>query len=361
MPSEIDRPRPVPSPTGFVVKNGLKIREQMLGRDARARCRDTRRTSCADRALGRDRDAPRPVPRVDSACSAFVMRLSTTCCSWNGSAQVIGRSGSSRSVDLDVRDAQRVAAQLERVVDDAVEIGDRALRLMLPREGQQVRNDLRGALRLLVDRVERARVVRRVGRRGEQQLRERHHARERIVQLVRDAAHQLADRRQLFLLHQLLGHPPLVGHVAHDAERAGDLAAFDERRERERAEARLAVDGGVAQLDAATQSDERFARSRVAAVCWSRGSSSDGNGAPINSLATFAARALERAIHAGHQAVGADREDRVRRRLDEPRVARLDRGDRSRARRSSSTAWRYRSAVARASSYSRAFETAAAT
>ena len=113
---------PFPSPTGFVVKNGLKMRESARGASPGPYRRPRRR---AARRVVRVDTSMRALPSTStSACSAFVSRLSTTCCSWNGSAHVSGSSGSRLTSMLDLRAAHRVAAQLERVVDDAIEIGD---------------------------------------------------------------------------------------------------------------------------------------------------------------------------------------------------------------------------------------------
>src|SRR5436190_22488441 len=73
-----------------------------------------------------------------------------------------------------------------------------------------------------------------------------------------DPAHQLSDRRELFLLHQLLGEALLVGHVADDAQRASHALLLDEWRQRQRAESKLAVGRRISQLDAASLSGERL-------------------------------------------------------------------------------------------------------
>jgi hypothetical protein len=75
---------------------------------------------------------------------------------------------------------------------------------VLPRERQQVVDDSRRSLRLARDHVHRVPLVRRDGTVGEQQLRERRDTRQRVVQLVRDAAHELPDRGHLLGLDQLL-------------------------------------------------------------------------------------------------------------------------------------------------------------
>ena len=64
---------------------------------------------------------------------------------------------------VDVVDALLVGAQRQRFPDDLIEIDHRPRRVPLAREGQQVADDLGGALRLAEDRFEpAARVI--VGR-----------------------------------------------------------------------------------------------------------------------------------------------------------------------------------------------------
>ena len=121
--------------------------------------------------------------------------------------------------DIHLRVAERIAPQLERVLDDSIEIGRGALRLMLAREGQQIRDDLRRALRLVMNRLQRL-AIRLAGfALVEQQLGERHDAGQRVVQLVRDPAHQLSDRGELLLLYELLRDADLFRDVADDARR----------------------------------------------------------------------------------------------------------------------------------------------
>ena len=108
-----------------------------------------RRARCGRRAM--------PRPFADSiACSALMTRFSSTCCTWWPSANTCGRPGGERVDDGDVRDALLVRAQRQRFAHHLVDVDHRARRLPLAREGQQVADDARGALRLAEDRLEAA-------------------------------------------------------------------------------------------------------------------------------------------------------------------------------------------------------------
>ena len=66
------------------------------------------------------------------------------------------QAGGERFDDRDVADALLVGAQRQRLAHDLVEIDHRARRVALAREGQQVADDLRGALGFAEDGVEAA-------------------------------------------------------------------------------------------------------------------------------------------------------------------------------------------------------------
>ena len=65
---------------------------------------------------------------------------------------------------------------------------------------------------------------------------------------MRDAAHELTDRRELLLLHELLDEQLLLTHVAHDTKHADDRVAFDHWRREHRAGPRDAIRIEVAKL-----------------------------------------------------------------------------------------------------------------
>ena len=111
--------------------------------------------------------------------------------------------GGERFDDRDVADALLVGAQRERLAHHLVHVHHRARRVALAREGQQVADDLRGALGLAEDRLEAAPGLV-VDRALRQPLGPREDRRERIVQLVGDAGDRLPERRELFRLQQLV-------------------------------------------------------------------------------------------------------------------------------------------------------------
>ena len=58
----------------------------------------------------------------------------------------------------------------------------------------------------------------------EQELGQSEDREQRVVDLVRDAGRELADRRELAALHELLLHAPLLGHVFDQGEQQRGLA-----------------------------------------------------------------------------------------------------------------------------------------
>ena len=113
------------------------------------------------------------------------------------------QAGGERLDGRDVVDALLVRAQRQRFANHLIEVDHRARRVALAREGQQVADDLGGALRLAEDGLEAAaRVV--VGGPLRQTLGPGEDGRERVVELVRDAGDRLTERRELLGLEQLV-------------------------------------------------------------------------------------------------------------------------------------------------------------
>ena len=132
-----------------------------------------------------------------------MIRLSRTCWNWCGSAKTSGRPGGQRFDDGDVRERLLVRAQRQRFADDLVHVDHRARGVALAREGQEVADDLGGALRLAEDGLEAAPGLI-VDRTLRQPLGPGEDGRERVVQLVRDAGDRLAERGELLGLQQLV-------------------------------------------------------------------------------------------------------------------------------------------------------------
>ena len=94
MPWQIDSPRPVPTPTGLVVKNGSKMRATILGRDAARRCRATSTTTRLA-VVGARGDADLVVARrapSGIACAALTSRFRNT---WPRRDSLASTSGTS--------------------------------------------------------------------------------------------------------------------------------------------------------------------------------------------------------------------------------------------------------------------------
>ena len=85
---EIDRPRPVPSPLAFVVKNGSKMRAAHLGLDARARVLDRHLRRHLSPPLSQSEISPRP----SMAWIALWMRLVHTWLSSPTYAEIGGKA-----------------------------------------------------------------------------------------------------------------------------------------------------------------------------------------------------------------------------------------------------------------------------
>ena len=103
-----------------------------------------------------------------------------------------------------------------------VEIDQRPIGRAAARERQQVSDDLSGAHRFLAHQLE----VGAVGRLGivQHQFRAADDRLERIVDLVRDARDQLADRGEPLAVHELVAEPQILGDVALDADEVGHAA-----------------------------------------------------------------------------------------------------------------------------------------
>ncbi len=98
---------------------------------------------------------------------------------------------------------QVVGFPFDRLQDDAVQAERLLLSLLAPGEGQEMVHDGGGALRLPDDHVDPLARLR-VGVGLLQELRVAHHAAERIVQLVRHARQEIAERQHLLVLDHLL-------------------------------------------------------------------------------------------------------------------------------------------------------------
>ena len=118
---------------------------------------------------------------------------------------------------LDVPQPEIVAHQQQRALHQVVQVQARALGRSLAGEGEQVADDATRPLRLLVDHPQVATVARSQLLLLEQELGEPRDRGEGVVELVRDAGHELADRGELLALDQLGLHRLLLGDVLRPA------------------------------------------------------------------------------------------------------------------------------------------------
>ena len=120
---------------------------------------------------------------------------------------------------LDVPQPEVVAHQQQRALHQVVQVQPRTLGRSLAGEGEQVADDAPRALRLLVDHPQVATVARSQLLLLEQELRQPRDRREGIVELVRDAGHELPDGGELLALDQLGFHRLLLGDVLDQHDR----------------------------------------------------------------------------------------------------------------------------------------------
>ena len=113
------------------------------------------------------------------------------------------QAGSELLHDRDITRAKVVGHDLEYFLDDSVQRHQLAFRRLLTGEAQQAVHDLVATVSTLGDALEVAlRLF--VGLGALQQLRKTDDRREGVVELVRHAGHELADRREFLALDQLL-------------------------------------------------------------------------------------------------------------------------------------------------------------
>ena len=205
----MDRPRPVPWPSGLVVKNGSKMRLGDLGRDARAVVRDDELHAPGLRARG-DGDA---ALRSRCAWSAFTTRFTITCWSVGvpaacARARAAGRARPSRSSAAAGRGR---ATPRRRSPGRSRRARPRAAGA---RSGAATRRCAWPGGRVL-DQAQRLPV--RVGPLVlAHELREGQDAAERVVDLVRHPAGELPDGGHLLGLHEAAGDLALLGDVLPD-------------------------------------------------------------------------------------------------------------------------------------------------
>src|SRR5471030_235526 len=204
---------------GFRREERVVDARDLLGGDARPGVRDFRDDAIAFDARG-DRQpaaARHRVARVEEEIEEDLLELMLD-------AEHVHHRRRELAPHLDAADLELVLEQREHVHDDGVEIhfGPFIGRRAGPGEVQQAVDDLRGAERLPFDLLEQDGP--RIGRIGafEKHLREAGDARERRVDLVRDARGQQTDRRHLLGDLELFFELHAVGDVLDDHQHPDD-------------------------------------------------------------------------------------------------------------------------------------------
>ena len=135
-----------------------------------------------------------------------------------------------RLLELDAVQLQLVDDEQRGARGHVVQVHRRLLGHALPGEGEQVADDPTGPLRLIVDDAQM--LPRKIGMQLalEQQLGQAGDGGERVVELVRHARDQLADRGHLVVLDELRLHDALLGHVLDQHDHGPGAGALGERR-----------------------------------------------------------------------------------------------------------------------------------
>ena len=190
-------------------------------------------------------------PPCGIASRALTARLRITCSSCARSASTAGEAGCEPHADVDVV-ADEPAEHRLHPGDDLVEVEHHRVQHLAAAEREQ----LPGQRRRLLGRVRRSRssCSRAGGRRPvEQDLRVARDHGQQVVEVVRDAARQPADRLHLLGLRQALLQPQPVGHVMRQHERgAAPFEADPPGRD-------LDVDDGAVALAVAPRAGHRRA------------------------------------------------------------------------------------------------------
>ena len=215
------RPSPVPSPISFVVKNGSKMFSSSSGAMPVpvSATRDARVGSLVEmHRLGRDAQRPavgHRVARVDGEVHDDLLEL-----------PAVGDDGHHVRVGAD--DELQVGAEqpLEHRphADDGLgDVDGRRRRRPLPGERQELRRQLRRAARRALDLLHGmdVRLALHLPRQDAGVAGDHRHE---VVEVVRDAARETAERLEALGLAELLGQPLGLGHVADDQRGRGELA-----------------------------------------------------------------------------------------------------------------------------------------
>jgi hypothetical protein len=168
-------------------------------------------------------------PPSGIASRALIARLRIASSSWLAST----RRRQSRGKIEPQHDAgsERPLQQIDHALDQGAQIHRHRSQILLPRERQQALRQRRAAFRALQRAVDQPMQARIVGDALAQQIEIAHHRHQQIVEIMRDAAGELADRLHLLRLPQLLLGPFAGRDLLHQI--GGTLldALFQRRRQ----------------------------------------------------------------------------------------------------------------------------------
>ena len=232
----------MPLPTSLVVKNGSKARRQDVGRHAGTGVADRQHGVLAwrDLVLQPHHIVPgqRDVAGLDGEAAAGRHGIARV------DAEVDQRGLDLRAVDIDRPEvgrggglhddvlAERAPQQPAGACHEVVEVGDLGLQHLLARECQQLARQLRGLLAGVGDALRAFGDVRRHAVVVEDGVGIGQHDGQDVVEVVRHAAGELADRLHLLRLHELLAGAPVAARLLRHApvEHHGDDGEQQDQR-----------------------------------------------------------------------------------------------------------------------------------
>src|SRR5436309_201101 len=203
MPWTTESPSPVPSPTAFVVKKGSKIRffvsASMPQPVSTIRRRVKLPVEDRDRVVVERPTVIVPI-RPPMACTALVTKFTTTCWIWLGSARI------SNIFDLfndEYRRRDRRAQHLESLTDDRREVDPCLRRLLIPAKSEDAPYEVASVVGRLHNGFQILALSASFRGFPQQQLRQHEDRHQGIIEVVRDAAGEGAERFELLGMEQL--------------------------------------------------------------------------------------------------------------------------------------------------------------
>ena len=220
MPCTSDRPRPVPTPTSLVVKNGSKIRASTRRRDAAAVVGDVQAQVAAGGSVlvatasgassSTASSATSSLPSARIACTAFAHRFITTWWICVGSPSTPASPAASLRLEPHAGRSDAATASSASSTTDCTCTGTRSPMPLREKARMRSTSDFaRWPAAIAASMWRRCSVP--SGRALLRQLAVAEDGRQDVVEVVRDAAGERADRLELLRLAQLLFEPLALG------------------------------------------------------------------------------------------------------------------------------------------------------